>query len=190
MKDEKLPPSIGEVTDLFFGPDDKKNLGLSDPGRLKKEEDEIDSPEQRVKKPKGSKHSRKQKKLEEKALIKQANFLKRFEEKLKKREEAEKQQKLERSEKYKISQLVNAKRADKKKKIRPKAIQAMNGSEKDLTNCSHEDVFSHIEGPLIVSVCRHCSRQHKWQKHEWDYYTLKYLGKSKEGNPDLETIKI
>lgn len=165
MNQNELPDEE-KIDNIFFDEDDRKEIDL-DRGRppwaeeAKKKKEEQNK---KVEKPQGSKHSSVQKNLErQEDLIKQAKFLRKFEERFKKLEEDEKKQKKFNRKRRKQKEKVK----ERKKQKEPKKIQAVQGELKELVDCQHEDVFEFFDGQIVRSKCKHCSREKTWSPEQW-----------------------
>jgi hypothetical protein len=164
-KEEDFAKPIDEVNELFFGPDDRQDLDLS-AGRPNKEVTEgNDEPKAKRKKPKKTKAQE-----EADALVKKANFLLKFEEKLKKRNEAEEKQRIEREAKKEQKRQVKAKQEARKQQ--PSLGQYRYASI-GADYCEHEDKVRHMNGGRITTCCRKCSRVRDWTMSEWSAYVTK-----------------
>jgi len=165
MNQNELPDEY-PIEDIFFGDDDRLDMDFSK-GRPPKTEDDKKKPREQTKKIKaasGSKHSAIQKKLEEQEdLIKQAKFLRKFEERIQRLEEQEKKQK-------EVAAVRKQQKKQVKKKLKKhslKPIQAIRGELKELVSCNHEDVFDFFDGQNVRSKCKHCSREKIWSPQDW-----------------------
>ena len=150
---------IDEVNELFFGADDREEVDLSR-GRPKKEviEGNNEPKRKRKRKPK----TKEQKETD--ALVKQANFLKSFEEKIRKRDENEVEQKKNRALKKENKSRLQAK--EDARKLKP-FLGANRYSSIGGDYCDHDDMVRHILGERVTSCCKKCSRVHEWTMTEW-----------------------
>ena len=188
---DSTPQSIGEITDLFFGDDEKIELDFH-AGRPRGSTEGFNGTAEQpnIEQVKGKKISSSQRELEEKALIKQAKFLAKLRLKVDKREKAEVEQKLERAKKLEISNLLREKRL-RKKGDTAKAYQARLGQANDLSECLHDDVFDYCHLGSVVTRCKCCSRTQKWSPQEWSYHLNKSIGVINSGTnsyPDIFTV--
>lgn len=159
--EDEFSSPIDEVNDLFFGEDDRDNIDLSR-GRPKKEVNDINN------EPKAKRLSADEKK-EVNTLIKQANFLKKFEDKLKKRADAEEKQKEQRL----IKKETKIKLKDKIQKRSEKPFLGVSRyTSIGADHCIHDDVVKHMINGKITTECRHCSREKDWSMADWSNQVL------------------
>jgi hypothetical protein len=178
-EDEKnFAPDIDEVNELFFGDDDREKIDLSR-GRPKKD------PKAKATEPKKAKAKVSK---ETNALVKQANFLKKFEEKLRKRDAAEKKQKLEREQKKENKRRIKQKQEVKKAQpfIGKNRYSSIGGDY-----CIHDDKVRHVAGERVTTCCRKCSRTKEWSMTEWSKSIVKkQTVVTQMGNPDKTVFPI
>jgi hypothetical protein len=173
-KPEDFAPEIDEIEKLFFEDDDKKEIDFSS-GRPKKSKP----------KNKGDRPRKDPAKVEEenqiKAWSKEAKFLKKFEEKIKKRTkieaEFESEKKLRKEQKEKIREKKLLKSRRNKWKI-PSHLQNQNHGA---LYCKHNFRLERIVDGKVYASCTKCSvsdflSQTEWQKHVND------KTRSKNGN--------
>lgn len=182
-KPEDFAPPIDEVNELFFGNDDREEVDLSR-GRPKKEVNDGNTEPKRKRKRKPL--TKAQKATD--ALIKQANFLKKFEEKLLRRDAAEQKQKKERAEKKENKKRIRAKQ--EARRFQPtlgKHRYASIGGD----HCVHDDKIRHMLGGRITTCCKKCSRVQEWSMAEWSAYVVKRQETVTEiENPDISVFPM
>ena len=165
MNQNELPNDY-KIEDIFFGDDDRKALDFSK-GRPSKDKDDKPITSEQNKKVEvvsGSKHSAIQKKLEQQEdLIKQAKFLRKFEERVIKQEITEKKYKKVNAIRRKQKRQVKA----QQKKRTPVTVQATRDHLQDLVGCEHEDKFDFFDGQIVRTRCIHCSRERVLSPQEW-----------------------
>lgn len=187
----ELPENYEIDDDIFFLEDDKKEIDLGR-GRLnkedskpeKKEDEDICSSEQIKKKKVSGPAIESMRRNED--IIKKANFLHNFEERVKRRETAEEKKKIEREIIRRQQQEVRdkKKRGPKFQPCQPNAEKPRDLSVCGITGKDHDYKFDFFNGQVVVTRCTQCSKEKEWHPPEWRKYQ-RFAKIAVNPNPEL-----